>query len=89
MFQQPNLQILTYKMDQVLSLTLYTTISPRNLYAGSQQSYLFHKHQFKCTEYIIKTLEFLVDDILMPPLKKEGHIALYMSVGICRYVGIP
>ena len=28
-----------------------------------------------------------VDWIFMPPLKKEGHIALHLSVG--RYVGIP
>ena len=31
------------------------------------------------------------DDIFMPLLKKEGHIALHMSVGMLvgRYVGIP
>ena len=33
--------------------------------------------------------------IFMPPSKKEGHIALHMSVGryvgrsVCRYVGSP
>ena len=29
--------------------------------------------------------------LLCPPLKKEGHIALHMSVGMSvgRYVGIP
>ena len=38
---------------------------------------------------IIKSQNFTL--LLCPPLKKEGHIALHMSVGMSvgRYVGIP
>ena len=36
-------------------------------------------------------LSVLQTSILSPPLKKEGHIALHMSVGqsVRRYVGLP
>ena len=51
------------------------------------------RHKRVSTSYLLLCVslsvmsQFLSSDSLCPPLKKEGHIALHMSVG--RYVGIP
>ena len=44
---------------------------------------------FMCNLHVYKLSN--VDIYAPPPLKKEGHIALHMSVGMSvgRYVGIP